>query len=60
MDEGSRHPNYRISLAELECDAHVPAEEQLAEQAQAPGESPVSPDKLNRLRAMSIEHNARW
>lgn len=60
MEKEPVQRDYRISLAELEHGAHVPLEEQVAEQSQAPGESPVSPDKLNRLRAMSIEHNARW
>jgi hypothetical protein len=52
--------DYRVSLADLERDAHVPLEDQVTEQAQAPAESPVSPDRLNRLRALSILHDGRW
>jgi hypothetical protein len=52
--------DYRVSLAELERDAHVPLENQVTGQAEAPAESPVSPDRLNRLRAISIAHDGRW
>jgi hypothetical protein len=57
MEQG---PDYQITLAELERDAHVPVEQQVTELAQEPGEGPVSPAKLNLLRAVSILHDGRW
>ncbi len=51
---------FATSLEALEKSAHVPDEEQVAEIAEDPAESPVSPDALNRMRAVSIEHNFRW
>jgi len=53
-------PDYRVTLAELERDVHVPVQDQVAEQAQEPNESPLSEARLNMLRAVSIAHNGRW
>jgi hypothetical protein len=52
--------DYRVRLADLERDARVPAEDRVCEQAQAPAESPVSPDKLNRMRLLGIVGDGRW
>lgn len=53
-------PDYRIRLADLERDAHVPVEDQVCEQSEAPAESPVSPDKLNRMKLLGVVGDGRW
>ena len=60
MADRAAQPNYEITLAELERDTHVPIQDQVAEQAQDPGESPLSEARLNLLRAVSIAHDGRW
>jgi hypothetical protein len=60
MADGTPQPDYRVTLAELEREVHVPIQEQVAEQAQEPGESPLSEARLNLLRTVSIAHNGRW
>ena len=55
-----RMPDYRVSLGELEASAHVPAEEQVSELAEAPGESPVTEAEANRMRLLGVVGDGRW
>ncbi len=57
-DEG--RSRFATSLEALEASAHVPPEEQHAEQAEAPPEDVVEASKLNRLRLLGIVGDARW
>jgi hypothetical protein len=53
-------PNYRVRLTDLERGAHVPVEDQVCEESQPPAESPISPDKLNRIRLLGVVGDGRW
>jgi hypothetical protein len=45
---------YAVPLAALERDAHVPVEDMVTEQAEAPAEPPVSAEDLATLRLLGI------
>ena len=53
MPEPSRS-RYAGSLADLEASSHVPLEQQVTEQAEAPAEAPISAEELDRQRLLGI------
>jgi hypothetical protein len=50
----SEKGKYEIGLDELEQSAHVPVSQQVTEQAEPPGEGPMSAEELDRQRLLGI------
>lgn len=47
------------TLAELEATAHVPWEQQVAEQGEPPPDAPMAPEELDRQRLLGITSAGR-
>lgn len=48
----SRARPYAVPLAELESSAHVPLDQQVQAQPEAPAEPPIAPEDLDRARLL--------
>ena len=60
MNADQAGEKYRIALTELERSAKVPIDQQNTLLDEPPGESPVSPDSLNRMKLLGIAGDGRW